>query len=654
MQLKLTVQQRLILSFCVILIIPSLTIGFLSFESANVIVKQQVVQSTEQNMKLLNSEIDTLIVDSKRNIEFLAQTVQIQGDVKADHSPLRQLVNRFQALHPDLVSTYVGTAEGAMIQAPKLKLPADYDPRTREWYKLAMKNKGKVVVTPPYKTASTGDVVVSLSRTTADGRGVVGMNLKLDHLMTMTSDVKIGYQGYAIILDQTGKYIVHPKLERGSTAEGDWTEAVYAKPSGHISYVFDGTPKEMYFISNEQTGWIIIGTMYPEDFAKASEPIFNTTFIVIAVAIVLGAVIIFFIIRSILTPLRRLMRAAHSISEGDLTVQLDDVSRDEIGELSRSFNLMMKSLRSVLNEVSDTSLHLSSSAQELAAASDQSAKASQHTAESMMELAEGSEQQVLTMNEADRTVQEITQGVKSIEGSSHTVAQAAIQSSDVAAEGSHSIQKAIKQMESISSSVHQLRDTMNGLSAHTHSIDDIVKAISAIASQTNLLALNASIEAARAGEHGRGFAVVASEVRKLAEQSSIMARQIAETIQLIQVEMKKSAAHTVTSAAEVELGIEVMSDTGAAFARIEQAVDVVATQIQEVSASAQQMAAGTEQMNGYMHEVKVVTMKMAEGTQSVSATTEEQLASMEEMSTSAEELSRMAERLELQITKFKL
>jgi len=652
MKWRFTIRARLIISFLVILIAPSLAIGLFSYDSASSTVEKQIRQGTEQSVKLLNEKLSSVILENKQSVAFLANAIRYQGD--KEHTSARQLIEQFQLQHKGIEGSYVGTFDGIMIQFPDVKMPDGYDPRNRDWYKGSVGQKENTIVSPPYKSSSTGNMVITISRALKDGSGVVAVDVNLEQILTIAQNIKVGEKGYSIILDQNRRAIVHPTKKAGQVLKENWLDEVYAESSGHVEYEFEGSPQIMDFVTNEETGWKIGGTIHVQEFKDAAEPIFRTTVIVIVIGLLLGFVIVYVTVRSILKPLRRLILVANMVNDGDLTKRVHHKSQDEIGILSETFDKMTDSLRTVLQEVADTSMQLSASSQELAAASEESAQASHYTAERMMKLAEGSDAQMNSMNRVDLTVQEMIMGVRQIAESSQTVSQAAVHSSDMVEEGHHSIQKTVHQMESISSSVSQLGESMKGLSDQARSIDDIVQAIAGIASQTNLLALNASIEAARAGEHGRGFAVVAAEVRKLAEQSNSMAQQIAETIHHIQSEMLRSAQDTEKSAAEVTRGIEVMHEAGEAFQRIEQSVNVVATQIQGVSASVQQMAAGTEQMASDIHDAKSTTTAMAGNTQSVSATTEEQLASMQEISMSAEELSKMADRLKVVISQFKL
>ena len=97
-------------------------------------------------------------------------------------------------------------------------------------------------------------------------------------------------------------------------------------------------------------------------------------------------------------------------------------------------------------------------------------------------------------------------------------------------------------------------EAMGAIERSSGEIGQIVGVIDEIAFQTNLLALNAGVEAARAGDAGRGFAVVASEVRGLAQRSAAAAKEIKALIS--------------NSNREVGAGVDLVSRTGEALARI--------------------------------------------------------------------------------------
>ena len=94
---------------------------------------------------------------------------------------------------------YTGSKDGKFIRYPAEKMAKGYNPADRDWYKQAVENKGKVIITNPYKTASTGTMVITIAKQTEDGSGVVAVNMKIDELIKATERVNIGKSGFAFI-----------------------------------------------------------------------------------------------------------------------------------------------------------------------------------------------------------------------------------------------------------------------------------------------------------------------------------------------------------------------------------------------------------------------------------------------------------------------
>lgn len=102
-----------------------------------------------------------------------------------------------------------------MITSPKLELPSDYDPRDRPWYQDAVENKQEVAITSPYKDASSGEMVVTITKFLSDGSGVVGIDLSISRLEETVKELVIGQKGYAVllILSRISLFILITKLE---------------------------------------------------------------------------------------------------------------------------------------------------------------------------------------------------------------------------------------------------------------------------------------------------------------------------------------------------------------------------------------------------------------------------------------------------------
>ena len=162
-----------------------------------------------------------------------------------------------------------------------------------------------------------------------------------------------------------------------------------------------------------------------------------------------------------------------------------------------------------------------------------------------------------------------------------TAYEVAQETRDIARDGEAIILQTVAKMQSIAAIVEQSAGLVNALGEQTTRITSIVNTIKEIADQTNLLALNAAIEAARAGETGRGFAVVADEVRKLAERTSKSTGEIGQMIAGIQAETASVNASMNNGLNEVNQGVDLASEAGAAIERMQagavRVVDVIHT-----------------------------------------------------------------------------
>ncbi|MBQ1856407.1 MAG: methyl-accepting chemotaxis protein [Anaerovibrio sp.] len=213
---------------------------------------------------------------------------------------------------------------------------------------------------------------------------------------------------------------------------------------------------------------------------------------------------------------------------------------------------------------------------------------------------------------------------------------------------------AVEQMKLIQTSVMQSADVITELGEESDRIGKIVDTISSIAAQTNLLALNAAIEAARAGEHGRGFAVVADEVRKLAEQSSESAGEIAGLITSIQDKSQKAVAVMQEGVNQVESGTKVVQDSGASFNEIAEMVSKVVEESQEMNNIVNALNENTKTIGEAIQSVAVKSSSVSSEAESVSAASEELTATMSEIESSSGVLAEMAKDMLKSVEHFKM
>ncbi|MFB9330752.1 methyl-accepting chemotaxis protein [Paenibacillus aurantiacus] len=380
-----------------------------------------------------------------------------------------------------------------------------------------------------------------------------------------------------------------------------------------------------------------------------------TVILVSAASVVLAAIIGLWISRNISKPVLALVAAARRIAQGDLTGERVNVkNKDELGELTESFEVMKKNIRDLVHVVQGNTRRVASTSSDLSASSEQTGKASEQIATSMQEVAIGTERQVA---DTAKAMQESINMVGRMDEAAEAVAKVADlteEANHTTAEGRRVVTNAIEHMDKVRSASAQIAGSVVSLEQKATEIGGIIDIIKEIASQTNLLALNASIEAARAGEQGRGFAVVAGEIRKLAEQSNAAAGQIRSRIEEVQHVTKETTEAIHESGSIISGGISLFEEAGQSFALISTAVATIASEAEGVSLVTDQARVSAKSMAGTLEGIALIAEQAAANTQNVAAAAEEQTASMQEVTASAETLSTMAEELEEVIQTFKV
>ena len=358
--------------------------------------------------------------------------------------------------------------------------------------------------------------------------------------------------------------------------------------------------------------------------------------------------------RLIVKPLTELQVLMAQAGAGNLTVFGNVDSTDEVGELIASFNLMVKRQSEVMDMVHKASVELAATSEQMAASSEQVTATATSVAQGVQQLAEDTGSGSSAVVDSSKALIEMSSLIQIAQKQSEVSLLKSQNAGSTAEQGKNTVGEAVVCMENIKQKTSESEERIIELNRYSEQIGMITDTITSIASQTNLLALNAAIEAARAGEAGRGFAVVAEEVRKLAEQSNQGAAEVAGLVRKVSEGTALAVNAMQQSRREVERGVMVVHQAGAALDSIQEAVEDAVKASNDIARVTEEEVASSDKIVQLINRVATVIENTAQHAQDSSAATEEITASMQTVAASAEESSAMATELKTVIDRFTL
>jgi methyl-accepting chemotaxis protein len=267
------------------------------------------------------------------------------------------------------------------------------------------------------------------------------------------------------------------------------------------------------------------------------------------------------------TNLAHIGSAINSVSQGDLSREMDGEFGGVFAQLQGDLNQMTRQLRDTISQVTVASTALNAAAGQVSSTS--------------QSLSQSASEQAASVEQTTASLQEMASSVKQNSHNASITDGMATKAAKEAGEGAAAVARTVEAMKSIATKISIIDD---------------------IAYQTNLLALNAAIEAARAGEHGKGFAVVAAEVRKLAERSQVAAQEIGNL---------------------AGSSVQMAEKAGALLAEMVPSIGKTSELVQEIAAASGEQSDSVSQINAAMEHVNTGTQHNASASEELSATAEE-------------------------------
>uniref|UniRef100_UPI003C7CEB90 methyl-accepting chemotaxis protein n=1 Tax=Pseudomonas veronii TaxID=76761 RepID=UPI003C7CEB90 len=384
-------------------------------------------------------------------------------------------------LTSNFLTDYLGKVDGSFSIRPDTKMPEGYDPRSRAWYKDGMNASG-AMLTEPYIDMATNKMVIGVISKVSSNIGVVGGDLALDGLVEIINSLNFGGMGYAFLVNDQGKILVHPDKALVMKSLSDLYPTHTPKLSGELTEVqVNGQARLLTFAPIKglpSANWYI-GLSIDKDKAYATLSKFRYSAVIATiVAVVIIIVLLSLLIRVLLQPLHAMTRAMEDIAqgEGDLTKRLVIHTHDEFGMLGNAFNRFVERIHTSIREVSSATEHVNEVAMRVVSASNSSMLNSDEQASRTNSVA-------AAINELGAAAQEIARNA----------AEASHQASDargMAEQGQQVVERNIGAMNQLSEMLSASSTNIELLNSKTVNIGQILEVITSISQQTNLLALN--------------------------------------------------------------------------------------------------------------------------------------------------------------------
>ncbi|WP_217533229.1 methyl-accepting chemotaxis protein [Vibrio metschnikovii] len=627
--MKLTLKQKLIGTSLSAVVVMAAALTWLSADQ----LKQQTSRGVLARAQAISETASKGISDwisIRKDISTAFNDYTVQPDVV----PFLQQARKAGGFD----DIFFGTVNGEMYRSHPERNRADYDPRTRLWYRDAA-NAGKQIITTAYQDAITNALLVTIAepiRHNGQLHGVVGADVLIDQLISDVLSIDAGDNAYAMLIDtQDGYFLAHPDkrllLKPVSSLDSALTMNAIQQAANSrqlMTLNHNGQESLFYFDRVADTPWVFAVQMDKNtEFAAHTQLLTGLLLTAIFITLIV-VLIVSWLVSFLFRDLLRVSKALEEIAtgDGDLTQRLEPRSDDEVGQLANNFNIFVGNMHTMVSKLSEVSASLSSQSHMTAA------HAEERSARIRMQQDE--------INMVATAINEMAAATQEIANNSEHTAQNSSEAVTACVDGSKQVSQTQNSILSLAKEVQVATGVIQELEEHGNQISTILSTIQGIAEQTNLLALNAAIEAARAGEQGRGFAVVADEVRVLSQRTHASTKEIQTMIEMLQGTTGKAVGIMNDSRMLADTSVDDAHSAAASLMQIHHAVERISDMATQIASAAEEQASVTSEITRNTVGIRDVSNDLAEEAHEAAA--------------QAAELSQLSYQLDQEIRRFKL
>ena len=532
---------------------PLLTIvlvsgGLLAFVSNNVI-KRYVQTSAFISIERLNSNITAFFTPVELTISNFARTAEKNHDEEVLRTTLYSLADGIDFSNGLYYGSRKSRFDGGMyLDSTGWDPPSEWEPANRPWFKGADRENGKIHFEEPYIDDQTKNLCVTVAKGVMgkDGKaiGVVAVDLMMDEIDRMVSDISVSEHGALYVLSSDGKYLTNDDPGKITVADYFSDSAIREEASAFLDGELKAVIKKgRYYAAGRigDTPWFIMAEGPVSDFSS------EFTRIITYFEILITFLSIFFAFFN--------LKVVKNLRAGDRSVG-----------------------RKIFTE-----------SQNLVLASKENASTAQSQSSSIKEI-------VATMEDNNAMSENIATKIKD-------VASVANATNDNVADGVCYLEVNVKQLQEIAEANTNTIESIKELGGKIENIWDIVTIINSVADQAKIIAFNAELEASSAGKEGKNFHIVATEIRRLADSIIDGTKEIKESISEIQKSSDNLILMSESGTEKIKVGVENAKSLENSFNSIKNASEITASSATDITSIIQQQAVASEKILEMLRQI---------------------------------------------------
>jgi len=509
----------------------------------------------------------------------------------------------------------------------KLVKVAEYDARTRPWYKLAVE-KREQAWTGVYLFTTLQTLGITAVEPYYDQQGklvaIFTSQFPFQVLSDFLKTIEVSPTGQVFILDRAGmlaatsteeNILIEQNGQKKQIKAVNSQNLLTSKAAGYLQQQFSNLTqiKRLQEISFEINGkrqdvliqpfydrkgldFLIVVVVPEADFMEQINANNRTTIWLCLLALAVAIAVAILTAQWITRPILRIAKASEEMADGNFNQQVESSQIVEIDRLANSFNNMAEQLKnsfeklnSVIQQANQVSLQVTTSTSQIAEAGKQ--------------LEATALQQATSITKANSTARAITNSSGQLVKTMENVAQKATATAKATSSSQKSLTEMASAMVDLASATNIISSRLRVMNEKANNITSAVKKIAEVADRTNLISLNAAIEAEKAGEYGAGFSIVAREVRRLADSSSNASQEIEEMVEEIQLSVHKGVIEMDKFTHQVQHHVEVVSKISHQIAQVIEQVQSLTPQFEQVSNSMEEQFEGAQQISMAISQV---------------------------------------------------